>query len=314
MYKRGKQQGGQRAYRGILLFKMLLIGIWYDLSDMDVEDMCNENLSAMRFCNLKLEDEVPDHITLSRFRTELSEKKAFDRLLRKLNSQLKSRGIMVKEGKAKVDATLTDAPRIPRGKPTYEIAEDRKEDERISSEEDKEENQMRLIKQKQSGVDSEARWLRKSGELHYGYKQHIAVDEDGLIEGVHTTAANEHDSKGLKDLLDNVPDKKKQEIWADKGYKTSANDELLSQVGIKNRIQDKAYRNRPLSSWQKRRNKLNSKERYKVERTFGSMKKWFKTGLCRYVGLEKTHTQHILEAIAHNLKRSPGLVRMKCVQ
>ncbi|MDE0470653.1 MAG: transposase, partial [Ekhidna sp.] len=48
-------------------YKMLLIDIWYDLSDMDVENVVNENLRAMLFCHLKLEDEVPNYRVLIRF-------------------------------------------------------------------------------------------------------------------------------------------------------------------------------------------------------------------------------------------------------
>ena len=80
---------------------------------------------------------------------------------------------------------------------------------------------------------------------------------------------------------------------------------------IKNRLQYKAYRNRPLNERQKKFNKLVSKERYKVERTFGSMVRWFGAGIARYVGIEKMHTQHVMEAIAYNLYRSPGIVISK---
>jgi IS5 family transposase len=38
------------------------------------------------------------------------------------------------------------------------------------------------------------------------------------------------------------------------------------------------------------------------------IKEFPKIGLERYVGLQKTHTQHVLLAIAYNLKRSPGIV------
>lgn len=314
VYSRGKSKKGQAAYPGLLLFKMLLIGTWHDLSDMDVEDMVNENLSAMVFCGLKLEDDVPDHSVLSRFRSELSRKGAFDELLSLLNQQLKAKGVMVAKGKAKVDATLTDSPRRPKGKKSYRVAQDREEDDRSESDKTQEHQTHRLIAEEQPSVDHQGRWVKKRGKLHYGYKQHIAVDDDGMIEGVHTTAANEHDSKGLDATLSKVPKEKKQEVLADKGYKSKANDEVVAKHQSKNRIQDKAYRNKPLTSWQKKRNKLISKQRYKVERTFGSMKKWFKTGTCHYIGLEKTHAQHVLEAIAHNLKRSPGLVWEKCVQ
>ena len=64
---------GRPAYSGLLLFKMLLIGIWNGgLSDESVEDMSNSNLHVMRFLGLSLEDGVPDHSVLSRFRTRLT--------------------------------------------------------------------------------------------------------------------------------------------------------------------------------------------------------------------------------------------------
>ena len=85
------------------------------------------------------------------------------------------------------------------------------------------------------------------------------------------------------------------------------NDLYLKEQKIKNRIQHKAYRNKPLTYWQIRFNKLISKERYVVERTFGGMSRWFGAGIARYKGLAKTHGQHVMEAIAYNLKRAPGL-------
>ena len=73
-------------------------------------------------------------------------------------------------------------------------------------------------------------------------------------------------------------------------------------------MRGKAYRNRPLTEWQKKYNRLISKKRWIVERTLGGMKRWFNCGLARYVGLAKTHTQHLLEAIAYNLYRAPGII------
>ena len=82
----------------------------------------------------------------------------------------------------------------------------------------------------------------------------------------------------------------------------------LKKHNIKNRLMNKVYRNRPLTPWQQLFNKLISKTRWVVERTFGSIKKWFGGDQARYMGLDKTHTQHILQAIAYNLKRAPGII------
>jgi len=314
IYKKGQSVDGRPSYRGIVLFKMMLLQTWYNLSDPAVEDMVNDSLGAMRFCQLELEDDVPDHSTLSRFRKELVEKKAFDRLLRKINSQLKAKGIMIKQGSAKVDASITDSPFSPKGKTEYEISSDRKEDDRDDEHKQKEEQTQEVIRKTKPGVDSEGRWLKKAGKLHYGYKKHIAVDKDGLAEAVHTTAANEHDSRGFEKVMEKVKKEKKLQVFADKGYKVPDNDAYLKGQKIKNRIQHKAYRNRPLTSWEILFNKLISKQRWVVERTFGGMSRWFGAGKARYKGLAKVHGQHVLEAIAYNLKRSPGLVWVKYAQ
>ena len=130
---------------------MQLLQIWYQLSDPGVEDLVNDSLSAMRFCGLDLEDDVPDHSTLSRFRSELVGKKAYDRLLRKINKQLKQRGIMIKQGRAKVDASITDSPWKPKGKKEYEIVNDREEDNRSQNDEIKEKEHQKLIAKEKTG-------------------------------------------------------------------------------------------------------------------------------------------------------------------
>lgn len=68
---------------------------------------------------------------------------------------------------------------------------------------------------------------------------------------------------------------------------------------------------KPLTRWAKRYNKLVGKARYKIERVFGSTKRWFGGLTTRYVGLVKTHGQHVLEALAYNLYRLPGIIISK---
>lgn len=313
--KRGTTNAvGNASYSPLILFKMMLMQTWYGLSDPGVEDMVNENLSAMQFCGLQLEDEVPDHSTLSRFRKELTQKKAMDRLLRKLNNQLEKQKLIVRSGIA-VDASITDSPLRPKGKTTYQVATDRSEDDRPQAEKEGEQEQQRVQKIERPGTDSEGRWVKKAGKLRYGYKRHDAVDENGMIVGTHTTTANEHDSKGLAPLLKKVKKvHRKKGVFTDKGYKVPDNDKLLKKERTKNRIMHKAYKNRPLTEAQKRFNKLISKSRWVVERTFGSIRRWFSAGTARYCGKAKMHTQHVMESIAHNLKRSPGILVSNCIK
>jgi len=107
VYKKGLQERGAKAYSPLLLFKMQMISLWYDLSDVQTEVMVNDSLSAMKFCNLSLEDSIPSHGTLSRFKKELLEHNSSKKLLTEINNQLEQLGLKIKKGKAKVDAKLT---------------------------------------------------------------------------------------------------------------------------------------------------------------------------------------------------------------
>jgi len=73
-YSKGFSVAGRPSYSGLLLFKISLLQTWYGLSDYEVEEKVNDSLSFMKFVGLTLEDDVPDHSVLSRFRTELTQK------------------------------------------------------------------------------------------------------------------------------------------------------------------------------------------------------------------------------------------------
>jgi len=110
VYKKGLKERGAKAYSPLLLFKMQLISVWYDLSDVQTEEMVNDSLSAMKFCNLTIEDHVPGHSTLSRFKKELIEKNAMDKILKKVDDQLSGHNLKVNKGQAKIDPALTNIP------------------------------------------------------------------------------------------------------------------------------------------------------------------------------------------------------------
>lgn len=302
-YQKGTSVSGRPSYGGLTLFKMCLLQTWYGLSDYELEDQVNDRISFSKFVGLSLEDSVPDHSVISRFRSELTKKKAFEKIFQLINQQLEGANIIIKTGVI-VDASITDSPRKPKGKKVYEVAEDRKEDESTGSTE--------LQEKIQPGVDTQARWIKKAGKLRYGYKKHVGTDSGGLVLGVVTTAANESDITHLEDVLDASQVKKGMWVKADKGYKSEKNDEIVKKKKMKNHIMYKAKKNKALTPRQSIFNKLVSKTRFKVERTFGSITKWFGGGTARYIGLDKMHTQNLMEAMAYNLYRSPGIIMSNC--
>ena len=87
-YKKRQDAVGAPAYDVILLFKMLLLQTWYNLSDVALEERVNDSITFSRFLGLSLEELSPDHSTISRFRTALAKLGLMDALLNAVNEQL----------------------------------------------------------------------------------------------------------------------------------------------------------------------------------------------------------------------------------
>ena len=239
-YSKGFSVSGRPSYSGLLLFKMTLLQTWYGLSDYEVEEKVNDSLSFMKFVGLSLEDEVPDHSVLSRFRTELTQKDAYEKLMLGINGQLEDKGVLLKKG-AIVDASITDSPRKPRGRKEYEVVEDRKEQTGATGDEQPPAGtDIVLVVKTQSHVDTQAAWIKKAGKLRFGYKKHIATDDQGLIRAVITTAANESDIVHLEDVVKKASVEKGSRIRADKGYCSESNRNYLKNNGLKDGIMYKA--------------------------------------------------------------------------
>ena len=299
-YTKGKSAKGKPSYSGLLLFKMSLLQTWYGLSDYEVEDRVNDSISFSYFCGLHIDQVCPDHSTLSRFRTLMTKTKAYDSLFKEINRQLEAHNIIVKTG-AIVDASVIDTPLKPKGKANHKVTEDRKDEQEVE-----------VTKEYADSVDKDAAWLKKAGKYRFGYKKHHVTDNQGLVLGVLTTKASTNEIANLEAVLDTADLPEDIPLKADKGYQSKKNAALLKKRKLKNHILKKAYKNKPLTHWEKRFNKLIGKTRFKVERTFGGIKRWFNGGTARYKGINKMHTQNLMEAIGYNLYRSPRVIASNC--
>ena len=300
-YSKGKSATGKPSYDGLLLFKMCLLQSWYGLSDYEVEDRINDSLSFSYFCGMTIEQVAPDHSTLSRFRTALTKTQTFEKLFTSINKQLEAHHIIVKTGLI-IDASVIDTPLRPKGKTNFKVTEDRCDD------------QVEVHKEYADSVDKEGTWLKKRGKYHFGFKKHHVTDNEGLVLGVLNTTASKNEIANLEEVLEtvNVVLPKNIPLKADKGYQSKKNVAILKKRNLKNHILKKAVKNKPLTKWETRFNKLIGKTRFKVERTFGGIKLWFKGGIARYRGMKKMHTQNLMEAMCYNLYRSPGIFASNC--
>jgi transposase, IS5 family len=77
---------------------------------------------------------------------------------------------------------------------------------------------------------------------------------------------------------------------------------------VRSGIQRKAYRDKPWYVGDKRYHKRMARSRYTIARVLGSRQRGLGRLEARYVGMAKTHRQHVLEAIAYHGYRLPGVI------
>jgi len=294
--------GGRPSWDYILMFKILLLQDWYGIADDKTEYMINDRLSFQRFLGLSLGDKVPDAKTIWLYRDKLSSSGAYKELFDLFGRQMESQGIIKREGSL-LDASFVEAPRQ---RNTRDENRDIKEG-KIPEEWTKPESKAKL-RQK----DLDARWTKKNNKAYYGYKDHVKVDRvSKMIVDFTVTDASVHDSQEIVGLID----EKDKEIYADSAY---AGEELHKNIREKNpnvqlHINEKGYRNHPLTDEQKLANKIKSKVRARVEHVFGHMTNSMGGMYVRCIGIRRARCEIALKNLAYNLSRYVYLVNAKKV-
>ena len=157
--------------------------------------------------------------------------------------------------------------------------------------------------------DVEARWTKKHGRSHYGYKNHVNVDRrHKLVRRYQVSDAATHDSKVLDDILDG--DNTALGVWADSAYRSAEIEAALKKKGLRSRIHRKARRNKPLSEREKQGNKTRSSVRVRVEHVFGAQSNDMGGTLLRSVGLARAKARIGLKNLAYNMRRLVQLDRL----
>ena len=288
--KSGKRKAGRPPVDAILMFKLLILQQLYNISDDELEYQVNDRLSFMRFLHLGLEDSVPDAKTVWSFRERLRQAELVESLFEQFGAYLNATGYQAQCGQI-VDATLVPVPKQRNSREDNATIKEGKVPEDWQ-------DQPHQLAQK----DVDARWTKKNGQSHYGYKNHVNRDAGhGFIRRYTVTDASVHDSKVLGQLLD--ADNSDDEIWADSAYLSAAIVAVLTMMGFESHINERAYRNRPLSEQQIADNRERSKTRAKVEHVFGSMVNEMGGKVVRTIGFARAQTMLGLKNLTYNFKR-----------
>jgi IS5 family transposase len=293
-----KAPGGRPPYDVVLRFKILVLQKLYNLSDDQTEFQINDRRTFMRFLGLRDYEKVPDAKSIWGWRETLSRRGVFDRLFKRFWKQLKMQNIAASKGTI-VDATFVDTPRQRNS---------RDENDDLKKGDVPEEWQKPAQESKLRQKDLDARWAKKGQEKHFGYKNHVKVDRKSkLILKYTVTDASVHDSQALSDLLDKTDAGKS--MYADSAYSGKKVEKELGEQGVKSRIQEKGYRNRPLTERQKKRNRAKSRVRARIEHVFGFMTRSMGGLVVRCIGLIRAKAAIALGNLVYNLCRYRWITR-----
>ena len=165
-----KSNAGRKPIDVIVMFKMLVLQQLYNISDEELEYQVNDRLSFMRFLGLTLWDSVPDATTVWLFRHQLEEQGLIEELFEKFEQYLREQGYQAQGGQI-VDATIIPVPK------QHNSREEKQQLTQGQIPPSWQEKPHRL-----SQKDRDARWTKKNGQSYFGYKNHINIVIDNLIQ------------------------------------------------------------------------------------------------------------------------------------
>ena len=301
---------GRPPFDPALVLKVELIAYLYNLTERQVEVYINENLPAKYFVGLAVDQQAPDHSTLTVFRERLVTRgklKVFEEMLEEIVQIALQRGIQFGSIQI-VDSVHSIA----------NVNTDKDQKRQGKSKDPRDPDARWGVKHKRK-VKNEAGQEEEQVQYFYGYKAHVSLNaENNLITSLEATSGEVYDGHHFTGLVDHdLGQALPVEIYAaDKGYDDGENHYNLEVRGLHSAIRltktrtEKKDNNKQvwLDLRQTAQYQQGLKERYKIERKFGEAKQGHGFGRCRYLGRLGFAVQAFFTAIMLNLKRMVKLL------
>ena len=291
-----KGPGGRPGFPPLLMFKVLIIGHLYNLSDAQLEFQITDRLSFKQFLGVSEADKAPDEKTIWAFRETLVNNDLQNRAFAVFHNVLEKRGLFARKGQM-IDATFVE---VPRQRNSREDNAKIKEGQMPDGWDKKPE----MARQK----DLDARWTKKNDTKHYGYKNHVKVDSKSkLIDAFTVTHAAVHDSQALDELLA----KKDPTTYVDSAYTGPDCEAAFERKGVRSKVIERAYRNKPLTARQRKRNRAKSRIRVRVEHVFGTMCMCMRAAWNRCIGMNRNQRAIAMTNLVYNMIRFEQIDRLE---
>ena len=289
-----KSNAGAKQYDVVMMFKVMVLRQYYNLSYEQTEYQIIDRSSFKQFLGLASGDKVPDANTIRNFFEGLKEKGMGEKLFQDFVDDLLEKGFIFNEGQI-VDASFVLAPRQ---------RNTREENKKIKDGEGGDLWNDKPNKKRQKDID--ASWAQKGGEDFFGYKVSAKVDgKSKFVKKIVVTTASPHDSKMFPDLMDESD--RGQVTFADSAY--VGQQETLQKYELKDEICEKGYRGKPLTDEQKEENRKKSTIRSRVEHVFGFMEGAMHGLTVRTIGIARATAHIYLKSLTYNMFRYEQFVR-----
>ena len=170
--------------------------------------------------------------------------------------------------------------------------------------------------------DSKTVWLfreelTKAGlveKIFNQFKEYLASKElifnEGKIIDASFTTAEVHDSQILDKILDKEEDGG-QPLYADSAYVGEKQEEIITAKKMSNEVCQKGFRNKPLSADEKKKNRMKSKVRSRVEHVFGFMEQSMHGLFLRSIGIKRATGIIGLINLTYNICRYEQIIRLQ---
>lgn len=278
------QTRGRRARDLLLMLKMYLLSLWYDLSDEACEDECYSCLPFQKFLGVNLlgDETVPDATTLENFRHLIEEHHLADEIQANILKMLDDKGFIMHGG------TITDAMIVTASSST---------------------------KNKDKHRDPEMKSTKKGSNYYFGSKIHTGVDAgSGAVVNSTVTAANEADiTQAVHNyrIDDDVRygdagftgvDKRPEIALSDTFNSTERiNEEVEYRTSKRPKSRTEKHKNSHDINWEKHIESRKASVRGKVEYPFYVLKRIFGMSRCIYKGLAKNASRFTMGLALVNL-------------
>ena len=224
-----------------VFFRMQLVAYFYGITtDRRLCEEVRYNLAYRWFCRLSLEDDVPDHSSLTRIRDRLGEE-IFASVFRKIVANCQQQGLVKEHCRVMTDATLMAADAslnsLAHNDPEQAKQEKEAQQQRRGSIDNK--TQRTLSNQThRSRTDPDATLAQKPGTpRQLKYKVHQTIDADSrVILDTEVTTGGRHDNQPYLAQLQRVRERYQlilEEAIADRGYGSAEIIKTLQEQGTK---------------------------------------------------------------------------------